>query len=88
MACKEFPKKLALKEKAAWDSFIAVVRGFLGYHKAKNREKPVQALAKNYGKMGCRMSLKVHIMDALLDNFKENMGAYSEKQGEYFHRYI
>jgi hypothetical protein len=30
---------------------------------------------KNYGKMGCRMSLKVHILDAHLDKFKENTGA-------------
>jgi hypothetical protein len=26
------------------------------------------------------MSLKVHILDAHLDKFKENMGAYSEEQ--------
>ena len=32
--------------------------------------------------MGCKMSLKVHILDAHLDNFKESMGAYSEEQGE------
>ena len=36
--------------------------------------------------MGCRMSLKVHILDAHLDKFKENMGAYSEEQGERFHQ--
>ncbi|MGH0150609.1 UNVERIFIED_CONTAM: hypothetical protein FKN15_019617 [Acipenser sinensis] len=38
--------------------------------------------------MGCRMSLKVHILDAHLDKFKENMGAYSEEQGERFHQDI
>ena len=31
------------------------------------------------------MSLKVHILDAYLDKFK-NMGAYSEEQGERFHQ--
>ncbi|KAL7834776.1 hypothetical protein SRHO_G00290230 [Serrasalmus rhombeus] len=31
--CSEFPKKLNRKERAAWNSFVAVVRGFLGYHK-------------------------------------------------------
>ena len=35
-----------------------------------------------------RMSFKVHILDAHLDKFKENMGAYSEEQGERFHRDI
>ena len=38
--------------------------------------------------MGCRMSLKVHILDSHLDKFKENMGAYSEEQGERFHQDI
>ena len=28
--------KLTSKEKAAWNSFVAVVRGFLGKHKAEN----------------------------------------------------
>jgi hypothetical protein len=33
LECKEFPGKLTTKEKAAWNSFVAVVRGFLGNHK-------------------------------------------------------
>ena len=48
----------------------------------------VQTTVKNYAKMGCRISLKVHILDAHLDKFKENMGAYSEEQGEHFHQDI
>ena len=38
--------------------------------------------------MGWRMSLKVHILDSHLDKFKENVGAYSEDQGERFHKDI
>ena len=34
------------------------------------------------------MLLKVHIFDARLDKFKENMGAYSEEQGGRFHQDI
>ena len=34
------------------------------------------------------MSFKVHIFHSHLDKFKENMGAYSEKQGERFHQDI
>ena len=34
--------------------------------------------------MGCKMSLKVHILDVHLDEFKESMAAYSEEQGERF----
>lgn len=36
--------------------------------------------------MGCRMSRKCHILDAHLDKFKENIGAYAEEQGERFHQ--
>ncbi|XP_058889662.1 uncharacterized protein LOC131739473 [Acipenser ruthenus] len=88
LKCNEFPKKLTSKEKAAWNSFVAVVRGFLGNHKAKNYVELVETLVKNYGTMGCRMSIKVHILDAHLDKFKENMGVYSEEQGERFHQDI
>ena len=38
--------------------------------------------------MGCRMFLKVHIIYANLDQFKENLGVYSEEQGERFHQDI
>ena len=34
------------------------------------------------------MSFKVHMLDANLDQFMENMGAYSEKLGKHFHRNI
>jgi hypothetical protein len=64
-----------------------VVRGFLGKHKAENYVELVEILVKNYSKMGCRMSLKVHILDAHHDTFK-NTGAYSEEQGERFHQDI
>ncbi|KAL7849486.1 hypothetical protein SRHO_G00211090 [Serrasalmus rhombeus] len=86
--CSEFPKKLNRKDRAAWNSFVAVVRGFLGNHKDENYVQLVQTLIKNYAAMGCRMSLKIHILDAHLDKFKENMGAYSEEQGERFHQDI
>ncbi|GBP54406.1 hypothetical protein EVAR_29482_1 [Eumeta japonica] len=32
------------------------------------------------------MSLKVHMLHAHLDKFKDNLGAYSEEQGERFHQ--
>ena len=38
--------------------------------------------------MGCRMSLKVHMLDIHLDEFKENIGGYSEEHGERFHQDI
>jgi hypothetical protein len=86
--CSEFPKKLTKVQKAAWRSFVAVVHGFLGNNRAPNFETLVKTLVKDYRAMGCRMSLKVHMLDAHLDKFKDNMGAYSEEQGERFHQDI
>ena len=48
----------------------------------------VAKLVKTCGEMGCRMSLKVHILHAHLDELKESMNAYSEEQRERFHRDI
>ncbi|KAF4081934.1 hypothetical protein AMELA_G00145940 [Ameiurus melas] len=50
------------------NSIVAVVQGF------------PETLVKNYSAVGCRMSLKVYILDACLDQFKVNMGVYSEEQ--------
>src|SRR5215469_12079031 len=66
MESVEFPQLLTEKEKAAWRSFLEVVRGFLGKHKAENYVELVQTLVRKYHEMGCRMSLKVHILGAHL----------------------
>ena len=34
------------------------------------------------------MPMKVHVLDAHLDEFKENSGAYSKEQDERFHQDI
>ena len=74
-----------------WNSFVAVVYGFLGNYMTENYVQVVQTFIKNYAKMGCRMSLKVHILDAHLEKFKENIGAYSEEHHQdildFEHRY-
>ena len=41
-----------------------------------------------YEKMGCRMSLKLHILHSHIDEFKYNFGDYSEEQAEKFHLHI
>ena len=65
-----------------------MVRGFLGNHKAENYVELVAKLVKTYSKRDCRMSFKVYMLDANLDQFMENMGAYSEELGERFHQNI
>lgn len=88
MSDSEFPKLLTPVERKAWKSFVNVCGGFLGNHRAPNFEELVQTMVKNYSKMGCRMSYKLHIMNAHLDHFKNHMGHYSEEQGERFHQDI
>ncbi|CAF4947727.1 unnamed protein product [Pieris macdunnoughi] len=88
LADEKFPTLLNRTQKASWNSFKAVVSGFLGNNKAENYEKLVEDMLTNFKAMGCRMSLKVHMLHAHLDKFKNNMGAYSEDQGERFHQDI
>ena len=85
IGCNEFEAKLSEVERKAWQSFVAVVNGFLGNRRAENYVELVSNLVKAYGEMGCLMSLKIHILDSHLENFKENMGNYSQEQGERFH---
>ena len=43
----------------------------------------------NFSNIGCTMCLNVHIMVfSRLDKFKNNIGVYSEEQGERFHQDI
>ena len=81
----EFLETLSAVEKDAWICFAAVVRGFLGNNKENNYAELVANLVNLYGNMECRMSMKVHMLNTHLDEFKENLGAYSEEHGEWFH---
>ena len=54
-------------EKEAWKSFAAVVNGFLGNHVDDNYADLVANLVKSYDDMGCRISMKVHMLDAHLN---------------------
>ena len=84
----EFLETLSAVEKDAWICFAAVVYGFFGNNLEDNYAELVANLVKSYGNMRCRMSMKIHMLDAHLDEFKENLGAYSDEQGERFHQDI
>ena len=85
----EFIKTLSAVEKDAWICFAAVAQGFLINNKKDNCAELVANLVNSYGNMGCRLPMKVvHMLDAHLDEFKENLGAYSEEHSERFHQDI
>ena len=67
----EFFETLSAVEKDAWICLAAVVQGFLGNNKEDNYAELVANLVNSYGNMGRRMSMKVHMLDAHLDEFKE-----------------
>ena len=86
MKSNSFSEKLSTVERRAWKSFASVVEGLLGNYKADNFRETVEELVNIYGKKGCGISLKLHVLLSCIDEFKDNMGDYSEEQGESFHQ--
>ena len=68
MKSDNFSEKLSAVERRAWKSFVSVVEGFLGNHKADNFRNIVEELVDAYEKMGCRMSLKLHVLHSISMN--------------------
>ena len=68
-----FDKLLQGDEKAVWDSFKFVVKGFLGNRRAQNYEDLVNNLLQSYQKLGCNMSLKINFLNSHLDFSQRNV---------------
>lgn len=83
-----FPGTMNDTERAAWVSFKNVCQNFLGNNKSENYRTIVEELVTNYKHLGCSMNLKLHFLDSHIDHFPENLGDYSEEQGERFHQDI
>ena len=75
-------------EKEAWQAFRGVVNGFLENKRNQNYKELVKKLIKSYQNMGCRMSVKLHLLCSHLDFFQENLVDFSEEHGERFHQNI
>ena len=65
-----FDSLLRGDEKAPWDSFKFVVKGFLGNRRAQNYEELVNNLLQSYQNLGCNMSEKMHFLHSHLDFFQ------------------
>lgn len=83
-----FIGKMNETEKDAWLSFQNVATNFLGNKKSPDYKKIVTKMVDDFRKLGCLMNLKLHFLDSHLDKFPENLGDYSEEQGERFHQDI
>lgn len=86
MKDENFVKTLKPVEKRAWKSFVALCENFLGNNRSENYKKVVDDFLTAYGKMGCRMSIKIHFLHSHLDFFPVNLGQFSDEQGERFHQ--
>ncbi|KYN17580.1 hypothetical protein ALC57_10132 [Trachymyrmex cornetzi] len=73
-------------EKAAWLSFRDVAQNFLGNQKSDDYVAIVANMISNFRRLGCLMNLKLHFLDSHISYFPENLGDYSEEQGERFHQ--
>ncbi|GBN17920.1 hypothetical protein AVEN_222395-1 [Araneus ventricosus] len=71
-------------DKEAWDSFKDIVHRFLENTKDPLYKTIAQRILAAYEAQGCKMNLKVHFLHSHIDRFKENLGTYSEEQGERF----
>jgi len=74
--------------KTDWDTFIFVVKGFLGNRRAQNYEELVNNLLQSYQNLGCNISEKIHFLHLHLDFSPKNCGAVSDEHGERFDKHI
>lgn len=84
----EFITKMSGTEKDAWLSFKNVVKNFLGNKKSPDYQNVVSEMVTNFGKLGCLMNLKLHFLHSHINKFPDNLGDFSEEQGERFHQDI
>ncbi len=75
-------------ELRALHSFKWICGYFLGNNKSPTYRDGIQNRLDTCHIMGCRMSLKIHILHSRLDFFPKNLGAVSDEQGKRFHQDI
>jgi hypothetical protein len=88
MKDKKFSLVLSIKEKKAWEAFRDVNENFFGNFKNEDYKNIVKKLMDAIKSLGCRMTVKVHFLNAHVNYFPENLGQFSEEQGERFHQEI
>lgn len=82
----DFKQHLTHNQKAAWESFEAVIDGFLGNHRSDNYRELVAKMLVDFERIGSHLPLKMHFLKSHLDYFPDNLGAFSDEQGERFHQ--
>ena len=70
----KFVKSMTELEFSAWNSFVLVVKNFLGNFKAENYKELVKNMLSNFRDIGANMSIKIHYLFSHLDCFPTNLG--------------
>jgi hypothetical protein len=83
---KHFPTLLTRNELRAWEAFRDVIDNIFGNFKNPQYKEIVKRLMDSIKKINCRMTVKVHFLDAHIEYFPDNLGQFSEEQGERFHQ--
>ena len=86
MKSDTFKTKLDTVEKRAWESYIALCDNFLGNNRSADYVAVVNNFLTAYNDMACNMSIKIHFLHSHLNFFPDNLGQFSDEQGERFHQ--
>ncbi|GFT20545.1 uncharacterized protein TNCV_2183821 [Trichonephila clavipes] len=81
-----FVKSMIEVQSKAWNSFVLVMSNFLGRKRSDDHVELVESMLSNLKELGCNMSIKIHFLHSHLDQFPQNLGDFSEEQGERFHQ--
>ena len=73
-------------EKKAWDAFLLVSANFLENIRAESYKELIEDMLSLYHRLGCNMSLMIHMLHSHLDIFPDNCGMFSDEHGEIFIR--
>ena len=76
---------MTLTEKKVWLDQENVFEQFLENVKSPEWEKTGLENGRQFQKLKCSMSLKLHFKDFHVEDFPENLGDYSEEEGERSH---
>lgn len=83
---EHFEELMTDTEKDAWQSFREVSTSFLGNKKTPEYKTVVKKMVTAFKNMNCLMNLKLHFLDSHIEYFPENLGDFSEEQGERMHQ--
>jgi hypothetical protein len=82
-----FSSLLQGDEKKAWDTFRLVSSNFLGNIRAENYKELIEDMSF-FHKLGCNMSLRIHIFIPIWISSPDNCCMFSDGHGERFHQEI